>query len=152
MSDDEATYRTFHGLPRLSSTHMGTDHGLVGPQIFIDFHDVVFCRRPSPRKKGKLPLPSVTIHLLGYMWDNISGVGTTKSSILSRAIYNPCATPSIYRMGIVIGPPPTQPRLVGAPISSLMFNFWRLSTLMLLSRGSLWKFRWRSLSRDCLEG
>ena len=31
---------------------MGTDHGLVGPHIFIDFHDVVFCRRPSPHRYG----------------------------------------------------------------------------------------------------
>ena len=95
---------------------MGTDHGLGCPHVFIDFHDVVFCRRPSPREKGKLPLPSVTIHLLGYMcnWCEYGCMGQYLWSwnneilhtfeIYLHAMYNHLQLPTVDRYWLTTDP------------------------------------------------
>ena len=62
----------------------------------------------------------VLVTLLSKCFDS-AVPGATYNSNLSGTVYNQCARPSIYRMGIALGPPPNQPRFVGAPISSWMF-------------------------------
>ena len=50
-----------------------------------------------------------------------ASVNASTKSADSMFLSSLCATPPIYRMGIVIGIPPTQPLFVGAPRSSLIF-------------------------------
>ena len=70
----------------------------------------------------------VLVTLLSNFFDSVVP-GTAPSSNLSETIYNQCATPSSYRMGIALGPPPTQPRLGGRGGSNIFIDFQLMMTL-----------------------
>ena len=93
-----------------------------GPRLPVDF--AVAMAGVDDHLLNMLPLfLLILVTILSNFFDSVVP-GATSNSDISGTICNQCATPSSYRMGIALGPPPTQSRLGGAPISSLIFNLW----------------------------
>ena len=118
--DHEHRYYEHAPLP---STRVVIPRPSISNHHFVSF----VCRRLTASSPGlpvdfAVAMASVDDHFL-----NMLPLFLLILTTLVSNFFDQCAIPSIYRMGIALGPPPTQPRLVGG--SNIFIDFQLMVTL-----------------------